>query len=325
MAKTSTAVKPKFGTRDFWKSFAKTHWEKSPVVFNNISGDVSEIKAADIFRLLVLYCDRARKLDSLDGLKFYVDGVRLEVFEAIELLPVAEDKSLVGYNRRMEKQFRDYGLVCDKLMDVMQGPEEKIRSSIFGFMNGLYESSGVPNRFSEIGLYLGNYRKTPFGVHVDKCGVISLPVVGKKKFRLWTPEFVEQHPELKESFQYDEFKKQSKILSCETGDIAYWPSSHWHIAESDGKFSATWSIGIWVDQTTTDLATKLVTAHIEKTIRKSLGKKASKTSHTPGKMPKELREAAKALGSMSKNEIRQIFEAWWHDHSRHSAFKTSKD
>lgn len=31
--------------------------------------------------------------------------------------------------------------------------------------------------------------------------------------------------------------------------MTYWPSSAWHIAESDGAFSATWSFGSWVDRT----------------------------------------------------------------------------
>ncbi len=30
--------------------------------------------------------------------------------------------------------------------------------------------------------------------------------------------------------------------------MTYWPSSAWHIAESNGSFSATWSLGVWVDQ-----------------------------------------------------------------------------
>jgi hypothetical protein len=38
------------------------------------------------------------------------------------------------------------------------------------------------------------------------------------------------------------------LLVARPGDITYWPSTYWHIAESDGSFSATWSIGIWVDQ-----------------------------------------------------------------------------
>lgn len=313
--------KSKFGSREFWKRFGQKYWERSPVVMKKPSGKILEIDANLIFNLLVKYCDRAREMDSTDGLKFYVNGVRLESFEAIEELPTASDKSLQGYHRRMSKRHKDYGLVCDKLLNIMDGREKNVAALIRKFMHDLYEHVGLPNRLSEIGLYLGNYRKTPFGVHVDKCGVLSFPVVGTKRFRLWEPGFVAAHPELKESFQYDEFTKQSEVLICKTGEIAYWPSSHWHIAESDGTFSATWSIGIWVDQTTTDLASELVSKHIEKTIRKSLKKNAHKTAHWPGRVPREFDDIASALSNLSKKDLKQIFEKWWKAHSRSAAFK----
>lgn len=144
----------------------------------------------------------------------------------------------------MNEIFSDYCLVCDELLTV----NSKKQHLLTDFTDELYRNVGFPNRFSEIGLYLGNYKKTPFGVHVDSCGVFSFPVVGKKIFRLWTSAYAKKNPSLDRAFKYDKHKKYSQVLEAQSGDMTYWPSSAWHIAESDGSFSATWSLGVWVDR-----------------------------------------------------------------------------
>ncbi len=177
--------------RLFWSNFSRVYWEKKPVAIK--SAALPAIGPEEIFKLLVKYCDRCRKRDSVDGIKFYVDGVRLESFEAIEHLPVAKDLSLEGYNRRISAEFCDYGLVCDELMQVLPSGDAK-REALGEFVRGLYEFTGIPNRFAEMGLYLGNYKRTPFGVHIDPCSVFSIPVIGEKTFRLWDPAFVKKIP-----------------------------------------------------------------------------------------------------------------------------------
>ena len=359
--KARSAIAPSaaapFASAQFWSDFSRKYWEKKPVLFSNVAGpsgakiSILAIDAAEVFRLLVAYCDLCRDRDSIEGIKFYVDGVRLESFEAIEHLPVANDKSLEGYDRRMRRQFKDYGLVCDELMQVSQ----KNWNLLGDFMNGLYSYVGIPNRFAELGLYLGNYRKTPFGVHVDRCGVISIPVVGHKVFRIWEPEFVEKHPELKEAFSYDEFKNDSEVLNASIGDITYWPSHAWHIAESDGAFSCTWSIGIWVDRPLSDVAINALSPLITKSLGSS-GRKTSikrdgsdersgvqhqndlpnqadptqknnsrkrnvqKTASSQN-LPPELKSAAAAIAKLSKKEIETALLKWWREQSKLNGFK----
>jgi len=40
--------------------------------------------------------------------------------------------------------------------------------------------------------------------------------------------------------------------------MTYWPSSYWHIAESDGTFSVTWSVGIWVDRSCAEFLVDII-------------------------------------------------------------------
>ncbi|WP_291516466.1 cupin domain-containing protein [Bdellovibrio sp. ArHS] len=237
-------LKPTLLDTPFWRNFAKKHWEKAPLTLRNVKTGLSEMSAEEIFNLLVLYSDRCRKLQDPEGFKFYIDGFKVDASDVLQVLPVKKDQSLQGYHKRMQAEFSDYCLVCDELLKV----NLKKQHLLTDFTDELYRHVGLPNRFSEMGLYLGNYRKTPFGVHVDACGVFSFPVAGTKKFRLWTAEFGKKNPGLDRSFKYDKYKKNSLLIEARPGDMVYWPSSAWHIAESDGSFSATWSLGVWVDQ-----------------------------------------------------------------------------
>jgi ribosomal protein L16 Arg81 hydroxylase len=304
------------------KTFARTHWEKSACVLK-APLPLAEISADDIFVLLVRFCDLARENDSMSGLKFYVSGVRLEPFEALEHLPVNEDRGFTGYHKRMSRVFKDYGLVCDELYSVMIGDMSRTRTSIQNFTTPLFECVGLPNRFAEIGLYIGNYKKTPFGVHVDRCGVLSLPVVGKKNFRVWKSAIVEQNPELMQSFSYEEFKKDSIRLNAQPGEMAYWPSADWHIAEGDGSFSATWSLGVWVDRPVHEAAIDAVSPLLKKKLEIALKSRGNKTAlKNSEQLPAELELAAEALSKLSKKEIRDVLQEWWSAHFQSSGFKT---
>lgn len=289
----------------FWKSFAKTYWEKKPLLAKKFDSPVAEIKEEHIFKMLVEYSDHCRKIKSADGFKFYIDGQIQYDDETLQVLPEKKDKTLQGYNQRMEEIFDDYCLVCDELLQVNQENSAKLKS----FTETLFTHVGFPNRFSEIGLYLGNYRQTPFGVHVDGCGVFSFPVVGQKTFRLWTPEFARKNPTLDRTHEYSKFKKNSETMIASAGDMTYWPSSAWHIAESDGSFSATWSLGVWVDRTHQEnvetalkplLKTKLAKTGMEKMVHNHSQKENQATT-----LPANYLKSVLALKNISESE--------WHD------------
>lgn len=226
----------------FWKKFARTYWEKRAGRFKGIRSPVQTINSRRVFKWLVAYSNHCRKTKTVVGMKLYIDGRGQYKEEVLELLPVAGDRTLKGYHRRMDASFSDYCLVCDRLMDVARGESRLVKA----FTAGLYEQVKSRIRLCEVGLYLGNYHKTPFGVHVDGCAVLSFPVEGTKRFRVWTPEYVKRHPRIRRAHDYDRFKKGSKRLTADKGDMVYWPSKYWHIAESGGTFSATWSLGFWL-------------------------------------------------------------------------------
>lgn len=307
----------------FWRYFSKNVWEKKPLALKNVNSPLLAIDETEIFRLLILFSDRCRKLKSAAGFKFYINGIQAHPEDVMQVLPVKNDKSLSGYHLRMSAIFSDYCLVCDELLKA----NAKKHALLTAFTDELYRRIGFPNRFSEIGLYLGNYRKTPFGVHVDKCGVFSFPVMGRKKFRLWTSNFVKKNPQLERAFSYEKFKKKSQVVTAEVGDIIYWPSSAWHIAESDGGFSATWSLGVWVDKP----HKKLFSESLDLLLEEKFGARGDapttaflnlyETSGEVTNLPLAFKKSIRLLQALNSNELEESFLKNWMLHISLQGFK----
>jgi hypothetical protein len=315
--KTSTQIK-------FWDTFANKYWEKNSLLVKNFKSSIIEIDETEIFKMLVDYSNKCRKLKSADGFKLFIKGQMLHEAEVLQFLPEKSDKNLTGYHSRMEKYFPDYCLVCDELLQASQENWEKLRN----FTDNLFSHVGFPNKFVEMGLYLGNYRKTPFGVHVDGCGVFSFPVIGHKTFRLWKPSFAKKNPSLDRAMNYDRFKKSSTTIKASHGDMTYWPSSAWHIAESDGSFNATWSLGVWVDRAHSDnveLALKPLLkakqgASGSETVNKNI--KIQKDGETVS-LPENYLQSISTIKNISEAELHDTFMHAWLKLASKQGFKTT--
>jgi hypothetical protein len=308
----------------FWSRFCDSTWEKKPLLLKGVDSPIFELDAAGVFELLVAYSDYCRDKGTVVGVKFYVDGQPQYEDEILRVLPVNEDKSLEGYHARMRKLFSDYCLVCDELMRVSNRKWEVVGN----FMRELYAHIGMPNRFCEIGLYLGNYRRTPFGVHVDGCGVFSIPVIGEKVFRLWDPKYVAKNPDLQESRHYGNYKSHSKLLVAKPGDITYWPSTYWHIAESKGRFSATWSIGVWLNRPYSEVLSSTVSQLLSGKIGEAADARTIRfgNSRADGfveKLPTAMQNSISAILDLSEGELRDAFLKEWLRSVSKNGFKES--
>lgn len=311
----------------FWSRFAKNNWERKPLMLRNIKSDLLELDESEIFKLIVKAADRSRREKNLLGFKFFVGGIRSSDVETLFVLPRKSDKSFLGYNERMERMYQDYCLVCDELLQVNR---EK-QSLLTQFTRDLYRHVGFSNRFAEMGLYLGNYRKTPFGVHRDLCGVFSFPVVGTKKFRAWSPEYVAKNPALEQSFRYSKHNAESLVLEGEVGDMMYWPSASWHIAESNGSFSATWSLGVWVDRPTSELVSEtlvtLLTDKMDERISASTISVSDKSERAGPdgevrSVPDVFDAAIATLKQLTREDLHSAFRATWLKRLSGSGLKT---
>lgn len=313
----------KFLDQKFWSDFSHRIWEKKPLMLKKVKSPLLQIGEDEIFNLLLVYSDRCRQINNSAGFKFYIDGLSVGAEDVLQVLPIKQDKNLLGYHKRMNELFSDYCLVCDELLKINSDKQKLLNE----FTSELYKNVGFPNRFSEMGLYLGNYRKTPFGVHVDNCGVFSFPVVGVKKFRLWTSAFVKNNPELDRAFDYQKYKKKSQIISIRPGDMSYWPSSAWHIAESDGSFSATWSLGVWVDKTHQQIVSENLNTLLNKKLNQYGQTKTTsfKTLHTRTgevkELPQDYLRSLQILKKITTKELKETFLKSWMTHISSQGFK----
>ncbi len=309
----------------FWIGFARNHWERKALHLKNLKSAITDISEKDVFAMLVDYANQCRKMKDPNGFKFFIHGYRASDADVLQVLPTKKDKNFFGYHERMKHLFQDYCLVCDELLNV----SAEHQKALLSFTQDLYKHVGFPNRFTEIGLYLGNYKKTPFGVHVDSCGVFSFPVTGVKKFRLWKPNYVEKHPDLNRAHTYSKHKANSELMVAKPGDMTYWPSSAWHIAESNGEFSATWSLGVWVDKPHNEVLANVLKEFIQ---HKTLADLDSVTTefdslHNEGgeikNLPKSYKESLQALSRLSSSEIELALKLHWLRHVSTYGFKTN--
>ncbi len=311
--------------KKFWSDFVSKSWERKPAHFKNAKLSILQLSEQQVFNWLVKYSDHCRKTKTALGIKFYIDGESQYQNEVLQALPLKSDISFLGYHKRISAIFSDYCLVCDELIQVSGDAWHTLGE----FTKGLYEKVGFPNRHAEIGLYLGNYKKTPFGVHVDGCSVFSIPIVGEKKFRLWTPAYVQQHPDLEMAFDYAKHLKKSTVMNARPGHLTYWPSSAWHIAESNGAFSATWSIGIWVDQNYHDVVTETLQPLLFKKLKSDSTKKlipfdaAIRKNGEIKALPPIMKRSAYEISQLTKNELHDLFMKKWLIISSMNGFKSA--
>jgi hypothetical protein len=311
--------------QEFWSNFARRDWEKRPCAVAGASSPVFDIGPEQIFEMLLAYSDRCRKIKNTAGLKFYIDGERISLQDHLEVLPNKKDKTLLGYHARLERFLADYCLVCDEFLQVGHQHWQTLGQ----FAKSLFRNVGFPNRFAEIGFYMGNYRKTPFGVHVDGCGVFSFPVIGEKTFRLWKPSYVARNPDLKNAHSYTKHKRNSSLLRAARGDMTYWPSSYWHIAESTGQFSATWSIGVWVDEPLIETALQALGPLYTQRLGESAQLPSTDWQAFPGPagelgvLPASLREMISELGRISESERLDALTKLWLQKLSKNGFKSA--
>jgi 50S ribosomal protein L16 3-hydroxylase len=108
---------------------------------------------------------------------------------------------------------------------------------------------GLPGEDTKATLSLGNYDRTPIGVHKGDSHTFLFVLHGRKRIRLWPKKYFTKSNRIEHSIEYDNFKDDSILMEGNPGDILYWPSGHWHIEESaaDRELSMGLSIELFMD------------------------------------------------------------------------------
>lgn len=224
-------------TSKFWDDFAKSKWEKETFVEKN-SFVTPPISEAELFECLVGMC--LEQIDDEDDggdriIRMYVDNKELSP-DYNHLFPTLNDKNFSGYRQRVTKELngKPFAFVVDTISMPLN-----LKIWTNDFLKGMYQPLKFISKNHFWSIFFGNYTTTPYGVH-DHSTLISaesafyFPIVGEKEMTVWSPNYLDQHPELKHNHDYTAHIDASTNLLAEPGGMMYWPSDRWHIGSSGG-------------------------------------------------------------------------------------------
>ena len=177
-------------------------------------------------------------------LEFCIEHAQV-LAEVGRLLPERSDGSAEGYAARVTPLVggRRFGLV---VQDV-QAYDATLWLRLREFLRGLFEHTSLPGDACKATVFLGNYERTPFGLHRGDSANFMFVVEGRKRMRTWPDAFFHGKENLTHKLAYEHYNADSIVMDAEPGDVIFWPSDYWHIGESvDGGLSSAVSVALFM-------------------------------------------------------------------------------
>jgi 50S ribosomal protein L16 3-hydroxylase len=228
---------------EFWSSFHGNNWEKKGAVIPR-PFSVPLASPAESFACLVAASDRFRAGDRSVQLEFCIEHAQVHA-DVGRLLPEASDWSAEGYAARVTPLVggRRFGLVVEDV----QAYDSTLWLRLRDFLGGLFAHTGLPGDGCKATVFLGNYDRTPFGLHRGDSANFMFVVDGMKRMRTWPDAYFQGKADLTYSTAYSQHNAESIVMDAQPGDIIFWPSDYWHIGESvDGRMSSAVSVALFM-------------------------------------------------------------------------------
>jgi hypothetical protein len=228
------------------RELAEAVWEKRPMHVGR--GRVPLMSSAELFQTVVRMADAFRRGEPTPepGFRWCHDGKQIVRFvqgarpSAAKGLPRAEDGSFAGYHERLSG-LPSYFLQAPHL----QAGDALVWQRCQSFLTRLYGYVGVPSQRAFCDVYVGRYQSTPFGIHIDGASNFTFGIEGKKTLYLWEPEFYHAKLAHLVDVDYRRFLRHAIALTVGPGEVIYWPSRYWHIAEPSTELSVTMNIAYY--------------------------------------------------------------------------------
>lgn len=250
---------------DFWRGFVAEYWEKRPTVIKNAFGGPITTPQ-ELLRGVQEATARFHLLDSGVRLRLY-HGTGCHHGEPGSQLPAAEDKTLRDYVARLRSQLG--GRECLLVINTLQRYAPELWRRFLELLSGLYPHTGLPADMADLDIFIGQYRRTPFGVHKDTASNFTFVIEGEKNMRVWPDEaFPDREMYWEDSSHVQQahverMRDSSLLLRGEPGDVIYWPSSYWHVAESEDACSVTLNLALYLQAKPSALLLQAATMLLE--------------------------------------------------------------
>jgi 50S ribosomal protein L16 3-hydroxylase len=228
--------------------FVRNFWERKAAVLKAKSDAIRPFADEALIFPAVVAAGRSRSTVA----RFYIDDDRVRG-DLSQYFPINEDRDFDGYSSRMTEALsgRPFALVVHSL----QSHAYDLWNRLGDFLIPLYERVGLPPARADADIFLGTYRRTPFGLHKDTASNFSFVLQGKKRMRVWPFEvFADQagvpnahgtEVSLAERVDPAKHHDTSLVLEGSPGDVLYWPSTYWHLGESEGAFHASLNVAYY--------------------------------------------------------------------------------
>lgn len=229
--------------KEFWLRFKKRNWQKRPALFPNLLGRPL-IPATEAFDGALRASDLYRKGDDSVAIRFYIEEGEI-ASDLSKYLPRARDRTLASYTRRISRQIshRRFAFVLGEI----QIYRLSIWQSLRNFLHDFYAHTGIPLQPAGATLFIGDYKKTPFGVHRGTSGNFKFIIAGRKRMRLWPSAHFRSDPRGDHFLNYERDLKASTALTGGPGDVIYWPSDSWHSGENREGVATSISLALFVE------------------------------------------------------------------------------
>jgi hypothetical protein len=283
--------------------FVLLHWEKRPAIFRDVV-PAGFLSSTDTFRATLEavsdFSDHGRA-----PIRFY-EGNGLRQVDLLDWLPQSTDGSFDGYARRIEPRLggRGFSLIVNNLQKYDFAYWCRLRL----VLRPLYERVGMPSETADADLFVGTGAHTPFGMHKDRASNFCLVLEGMKRFLLWPYEIFRDHPGLVHTTHYESFRDRAITLEGGQGDLLYWPSSYWHVAESDGSLSVTSNVALYLHRPSHEAVAREM--GIEIAHRTRVAKTPATYPLSDGLVPEEIAEAVVDAEGAAKTIARRVRTSW---------------
>jgi hypothetical protein len=302
LARKETTDKKEAGyalSSEFWANFAKTCWEKKPVV---IKQPFSSLLATpqEVFNALVQSANQYRAGDRSFETRLYIEGLILAKSVGRHL-PELADGSIEGYARRIARQFKER--TFELIVGHLQAQDANLWLRLRDFFRPFYESIGSLAENPEAVVFLRNYKSTSRGIHQDTAGVFTFVIESAKRMIVWPAEAFSDQEDAVASLDSEPFLESAIILEGEPGDVIYWPSGYWHVGEATGGISLSINIGLELNYKPLALAS----SYLSQISAEQLCAPVGETTYPFN--PNHLQEAAQSLPEAFRLTVQAFREA----------------
>ena len=322
-------------TNEFWDNFVNEYWDKKPTCFKNTGFvPVSEINALMLFHTLVT------QMATGNGnvpVRVYGNGNALSKeyvapLMSMDLSQVSSFKDLIR-KTHAALNLDNFGVIIDNVGKL----DYAIQDRIAQFISPLVNRIGLPAKQTEIGIFGGSYKKTPFGIHRDIGNDnFTFGIVGEKRFLLWPPEYFDDMKAQRQGYilnrdglnderiycdeaSYQRFKRDAISLTIKPGDVMYWPD-WWHTADNEpGEIQLTLSLGLWRQVNLANFASDLMNRALQQKLNDNVIHRhyCENTENLP-KVFDSLLSDVKAL--IENGEFEAMINHWWKDRFSRKGF-----